>query len=74
HGQRSHQGGQLRQAAHLRGEGQLHHRPVYASYSYGPKERNGFPDKNIVISRGQVGRVAAPESDSDSQNPSSPFE
>lgn len=22
---------------------------VYASYSYGPKERNGFPDKNIVI-------------------------
>jgi branched-chain amino acid transport system substrate-binding protein len=22
---------------------------VYATYQYGPKERNGFPDKNIII-------------------------
>jgi branched-chain amino acid transport system substrate-binding protein len=25
---------------------------VYATYSYGPKERNGFPDKNVVINLG----------------------
>ncbi len=24
---------------------------VYATYAYGPKERNGFPDKNIVINQ-----------------------
>jgi branched-chain amino acid transport system substrate-binding protein len=25
---------------------------VYATYSFGPKERNGFPDKNVVINLG----------------------
>jgi branched-chain amino acid transport system substrate-binding protein len=25
---------------------------VYATYSFGPKERNGFPDKNVVVNLG----------------------